>query len=52
MTIITILIGAFVTVTKGILKGLEDLKVAGRVKTVQTTGLLKTFRILRRVMGT
>ena len=35
--IIPILIGAFGTVTKGLLKGLEDLEVGGRVETIQTT---------------
>ena len=47
MTIIPIVIGAFGTVTKGLLKGLEDLEVGGRVETIQTTALLKTARILR-----
>ena len=52
VTIIPIVIGAFGTVTKGLLKGLEDLKVGGRVETIQTTALLKTARILRRVLET
>ena len=39
-------------VTKGLLKGLEDLKVGGRVETIQTTALLKMARILRRVLET
>ena len=52
VTIIPIVIGAFDTVTKGLLKGLEDLEVGGRVKTIQTTALLKTARILRRVLET
>ena len=34
------------------LKGLEDLQVCGRVETIQTTALLKTARILRRVLET
>ena len=42
MTIIPIVIGAFGTVTKGLLKGLEDLEVGGRVETIQTTALLNT----------
>ena len=50
VTIRPIVIGAFGTVTKGLLKGLEDLEVGGRVETIQTTALLKTARILRRVM--
>ena len=51
-TIIPIVIGAFGTVAKGILKGLEDLVVGGGVETIQTTALLKTARILRRVLET
>ena len=52
VTIIPIVIGVFGTVTKGLLKGLEDLEFSGRVETIQTTALLKTTRILRRVLGT
>ena len=52
VTIILIVIGAFGTVTKGLLKGLEELEVAGRVETIQTTTLLRTARILRRVLET
>ena len=52
VTIIPIGIGAFGTVTKGLLKGLEDLEVGGRVETIRTTALLKTARILRRVLET
>ena len=43
---------AFVTVTKGLLKGLEDLEVGRRVKTIQTRTLMRTARILRRVLET
>ena len=50
VTIIPIVIGAFGTVTKGLLKGLEDLEVGGRMETIQTTTLLRTARILRRVL--
>ena len=46
VTIVPIVIGAFGTVTKGLLKGLEDLDVGGRMETIQTTTLLKTARIL------
>ena len=52
VTIIPIVIGAFGTVTKGILKGLEDLEFGERVVTIQTTILLRTARILRRVLET
>ena len=49
VTIIPVMIGAFGTVTKELLKGLEDLEVGGRVETIQTTALLKAARILGRV---
>ena len=52
VTIVPIVIGALNTVTKGLLKGLEDLEVGWRVETIQTTALLKTARILRRVLQT
>ena len=42
----------FGTVNKGLLKGLEDLEVGGRVETIQTPALLRTARILRRVLET
>ena len=50
VTIVPIVIGTLGTITKGLLKGLEDLEVGGRVETIQTTALLKTARILRRVL--
>ncbi len=61
VTILPIVTGTLRTVTKGLLKGLEDLEVGGRVEdlevggrveTIQTTALLKTARILRRVVVT
>ena len=52
VTIVPIVIGALGTVTKGLLKGLEDLEVSGRVETIQTTALLRTARILRQVLET
>ena len=52
VTIIPIVIGAFGRVTKGLLKGLEDLVVGDRVETIQTTVLLKTARIPRKVLDT
>ena len=52
VTIVPIVIGAFGTITKVLLKGLEDLEVGGRVETIQTTALLKTARIQRRVLET
>ena len=52
VTIIPIVIGAFGTVTKRLLKGLEDLEDGGRVEAIQTTTLWRTARILRRVLET
>ena len=34
VTIIPIVIGAFGTVAKGLLKGLEDLEVSGRMESI------------------
>ena len=52
VTIVPIVICALGTITKGLLKGLEDLEVGGRGETIQTTALLRTPRILRRVLET
>ena len=52
VAIVPIVIGALGTVTKGLLKDLEDLEVGGRVETIQMTELLRTARILRRVLET
>ena len=52
LTIIPIVIDAFGTVTKGLLKGMEDLEFGGRVETIKIIALLKTVIILRRVLET
>ncbi len=52
VTIVLIVIGAFGTITKGLLKGLEDLEVDGRVETIQMTALLRMASILKRVLET
>ena len=49
VTIVPIVIGALGTINKGLLKGLEDLEVGGRVETIQ---MLRTARIVRRVLET
>ena len=41
-----IVIGALGTITKGLLKGQEDLEVGGWVETIQMTALLRTARVL------
>ena len=50
--IVPIVIGAFGTITKGLLEGQEDLELGGRVETIQMTALLRTTKILRRVLET
>ena len=52
VAIIPIIIRAFGTVIKGLLKGLEELEVGGRVEFIQTTALLRTATILGRVVET
>ena len=52
VTIVPMVISAFGTITKGLLKGLEDLEVGGWVETIQMTALLRTARILRQVLQT
>ena len=37
------------TISKELVKGLEDLEIRGQVKTIQTTALLRSVKILRRV---
>ena len=37
VTIVPIVIGVFGTITKGLLKGLEDLEVGGRIEAIQMT---------------
>ena len=41
VTVILVVIGALGTVTKGLVKGLEDLEISGRVETIQTTESFK-----------
>ena len=52
LTIVPVVIGALGTVTNGLLKGLEELEIDGRMGTIETTALLRTARILRRVLET
>ena len=40
------------TVSKGLERGLEELKIGGRIETIQTTALLRSNRIPRRILKT
>ena len=51
VTVIPIVIGALVTILKGFVKGLVDLEIR-QMKTIQTTALLTSVRILRKVLET
>ena len=50
--IISIVVGILGIVTKGLVKGLEDLEIRRWVETTQTTALLRSARILREVPET
>ena len=45
-------IGALGMIPKSLVRGLEELKIRGRVETIQIAALLKSLRILRKVLDT
>ena len=49
--VIPVVIGALGTIPQGLVKEIEELKI-GRAETIQTTTLLRSARILRRVLET
>ena len=50
VTVVLIVIDALDKVMKVLEKGLEDLEIRGRVKTIETTALLKSVWILRKIL--
>ena len=52
VTVIPIVIGTLGIVSKGEIKGPEELEIGGRADTIQTTALLRMARIERRVLET
>ena len=52
VTVIPFVICALGTVTRGLVKGQENLEIRERVEAIQTTALLRSVRILRRVLET
>ena len=50
VTLIPTVFDAFGTVPKRLVKGLEDLEIRERVETIQATTLLRTSRILGRIL--
>ena len=45
-------IGALGTIPRGLEISLGELEIRGRIETIQTTALLRSARILRRVLET
>ena len=52
VTAIPLVVGALGTILKELIKGLKDLEIRRQVETIQTTVLLRSDRILRRVLDT
>ena len=50
--VLVIVTGALETIRKGLVEGLEEMKIKEQVVTTQTTALLTSARILRRVLET
>ena len=49
--VILIVIGSLGTISKDLGKGVEEWEINGRIETIQTAALLRTARILLRVLG-
>ena len=52
VTVKPIVIGALGTIPEGLVKGLEDLEIRRQEEMIQSTALLRSVRILRRVLET
>ena len=52
VTVIAIAVGAFGTILNRLVKGLEELEIRGQLETIHTTELLRSARIMRRVLET
>ena len=52
VTVIPIVIGALRLIPKEQIQGLKDLDISGQKETIQSTALLRSARILRRVLKT
>ena len=50
--VIPVVTGALGTILKGLVKGLKDLEIRGQVKTIQTIALLRSARILWKILET
>ena len=52
VTVIQIVIVVLGTVNKGLMQGLEDLEIRGRVEAFQTIALLRSARKLSKILET
>ena len=52
VTMIPIVVGVLGIIPKGLVKGLEDLEIRRLAEIIQTTALLRSARILKRVLET
>ena len=52
VTVIPIVIGSLCVVTKGLVQGLQDLEISGRWEIIQTIAILRSARIVRKVLET
>ena len=50
--VISIVFGMLEAIPKGLVKGLEKFEIKEQTETIQTTVLLRSARILRRVLET
>ena len=50
VNLIPFVIGVLGTIPKGLVEGMVDLEIRGQVETIQTTTLLISARILRRIL--
>ena len=50
--VIPVVNGALGTITKGLVRGVEELEIRGRAETIQTTALLRSAKIVRRFLKT
>ena len=52
VTVVPVVIGALGTIPKGLVRRLEELEIGERADTIQTIELLRSARILRRILET
>ena len=52
VAVIPVVIGALGTVIKGLIQGLEDVEISGQAESILSTALLRTTRVLRKVLET